>query len=192
MTAHDGAGGAAAANVPLLVEGEPGGVRAKMPVTVYADDTPPLWYPSGWMGNRSMLTMDLECPDDPHSGDTCLRFTYEDPGMWVGVVWQHPANDWGEKPGGYNLTGAEKLTFWARGAEGGETVEFGVGLLGSDVDHPDSFKSDRKKIKLKTDWKRYEIKLKGADLSRVKTPFVWTLGGRGRPVRFDLDDVRFE
>jgi hypothetical protein len=51
--------------------------------------------------------------------------------MGVGVAWQHPANDWGDLPGGY-------------------------------------------------------------DLSRVKTPFVWSLAGRGRPVTFYLDDVRFE
>ena len=30
------------------------------------------------------------------------------------------------------------------------------------------------------------------DLTRIKTPFVWTMGGRGRPITFYLDDIRFE
>ena len=47
-------------------------------------------------------------------------------------------------------------------------------------------------MKLKQEWKRYSIDLDDKDLSRIKTPFVWTLGGRGRPVTFYLDDIRFE
>jgi hypothetical protein len=49
-----------------------------------------------------------------------------------GVVWQSPAGDWGEKPGGWNLTGAKRLVFKARGAKGGETLGFQFGLLGKD------------------------------------------------------------
>jgi hypothetical protein len=51
--------------------------------------------------------------------------------QWGGVVWQHPANDWGDANGGFNLTGAKKLTFWARGEKGGEKVSFEFGLLGA-------------------------------------------------------------
>ena len=47
-------------------------------------------------------------------------------------------------------------------------------------------------MKLKREWKQHSIDLKGKDLTRIKTPFVWTLAGRGRPVRFYLDDIRFE
>ena len=117
---------------------------------------------------------------------------YDAPGMWVGVAWQHPANDWGDQPGGYDLTGARKLTFWARGEEGGEKVDFGVGLLGSDKEYPDTAKAELKGVKLKREWKRYSIDLDDEDLTRIKTPFVWTLGGRGRPVTFYLDDIQFE
>ncbi len=94
--------------------------------------------------------------------------------------------------GGYDLTGAKKLTFWARGKEGGEKIDFGVGILGSDKPYPDTVKAKLEGVKLKKDWKRYTIKLKGKDLTRVKSGFFWTLGGRGRPVTFYLDDVRFE
>ena len=41
-------------------------------------------------------------------------------------------------------------------------------------------------------WKRYTIDLDDEDLTRIKTPFLWTLGGRGRPLTFYLDDIHFE
>ncbi len=192
MTAHDESGAAAAANVPLKVEGEPGGVRVKLPLAVLADGAPQPWVPSGWMGGYDALTVDPESSVSPHSGETCMEVLYDAPGMWVGVAWQHPANDWGELPGGYDLTGAKKLTFWARGKEGGEKLDFGVGLLGSDTEYPDTAKAELKGVKLKKEWKRYSIDLEDEDLTRVKTPFVWTLAGRGRPVTFYLDDIRFE
>ena len=192
MTAHDGVGGAAAANVPLKVDGEPGGVRVKLPLAVLADGAPQPWAPSGWMGGFDALKVDPASAVSPHSGATCMEVLYDAPGMWVGVAWQHPVNDWGDRPGGYDLTGAKKLTFWARGKEGGEKLDFAVGLLGSDKPYPDTAKAELKGVKLKQEWKRYSIDLKDADLTRIKTPFVWTLGGRGRPVTFYLDDIRFE
>lgn len=192
MTASDGSGGGAAANVPIKVDGPPGPVRIKMPLAVYEDGEASPWAPSGWMGTHVALTMDAECTDSPHSGPTCLQFTYDEPGMWVGVAWQHPANDWGDLPGGFDLSGAEKLTFWARGLEGGEKLDFSVGLLGSDKNYPDTARAERKGVKLKREWKRYSIDLDDEDLSRIKTPFAWFLGGRGRPITFYLDDIRFE
>ena len=57
-----------------------------------------------------------------------------------------------------------------------------MGLLGSDRQYRDTVVAGSKGVKLKTEWKRYEFKLKNEDLTRVKTPFVWTLAGRGRPV----------
>ena len=192
LLASDGSGGGAAATVPIKVEGLPGPVQVKLPVAVYADGASQPWASSGWMGGFDALTLDPESKVAPHSGPTCLEVLYDAPGMWVGVAWQHPANDWGDQPGGFDLTGAKKLTFWARGKEGGEKVDFGVGLLGSDKKYPDSAKAELKGVKLKQEWKRYSIDLDDQDLTRIKTPFVWTMGGRGRPVTFYLDDIRFE
>jgi hypothetical protein len=192
MTASDGTGGGAAANVPIRVDGPVGQVRIKLPLAVYEDGSSSPWAPSGWMGTHDALSMDTECTESPRSGKTCLEFTYDEPGMWVGVAWQHPANDWGDQPGGFDLTGAKKLTFWARGKEGGEKIDVGVGLLGTEKDYYDTAKVERKGVKLKREWKRYSIDLDGQDLTRIKTPFVWALGGRGRPVTFYLDDIRFE
>jgi len=65
--------------------------------------------PSGWMGNQAAIKMDVNCTEKPHSGTTCLKVRYTAPGDWGGVVWQDPANDWGDKPGGWDLTGANWL-----------------------------------------------------------------------------------
>ena len=39
---------------------------------------------------------------------------------WAGIYWQHPANNWGDRDGGYNLNGASKLMFKARGEKEAE------------------------------------------------------------------------
>ena len=55
----------------------------------------------------------------------------------------------------------------------------------------DTFKGELKELVLKNEWVRYRIPLDGQDLTRVKTPFGWVVGGQGRPVAFYVDDIRF-
>ena len=192
---RDTHGGAATANVPLLVKSQNAGGRiaAKLPLVVYDenDQVPPV-VPSGWMGDTKAIKLDPKCGDNPHSGKTCLRIDFEAQSGWGGVVWQDPPKDWGDVPGGLNLTGAKRLAFWARGAEGGETVTFAFGLLGSDKKYPDSSSGKLENAKLTHDWTLYKMPLNGKDLSRIKTPFSWTTAAEGKPVRFYLDDVKFE
>jgi hypothetical protein len=192
MTASDGQGGGATANVPLKVQGPPAPLRFAMPVAVSADDLPAPWVPSGWMGNYHDIALDPRCTESPRSGASCLKFTYAHPGLWAGVAWQHPQDDWGDQPGGFDLTGARRLTFWARGAEGKERLDFGVGLLTSGKPYHDTVHAKKESVRLTTEWKQYSIDLEGEDLSRIKTPFVWTATGQGRAITFYLDDIRFE
>lgn len=170
----------------------PAGV--KLPFTVFEEkgSTNNHYIASGWMGNAQGIKMDDGCATNPHSSNTCLRVEYTASGDWAGVVWQDPANDWGDQPGGWNLTGAKKLKFWARGEKGGETVTFKFGLLGSDKKHFDSASGDSGPVKLTKEWQEYSIDLAGKDLTRIKTGFVWTLAGQGSPTVFFLDDIRFE
>lgn len=86
------------------------------------------------------------------------------------VAWQHPANNWGDQEGGYDLTGATHLEVWARGEYGVETID--IGLIGQDKTHPDSAKITVEDIGLKKEWTRYRIRLKKLDLSSIKTGFV--------------------
>ncbi|MEL6948706.1 MAG: glycoside hydrolase family 2 TIM barrel-domain containing protein [Pseudomonadota bacterium] len=187
--ADDGQGNAATANVPLRVEGE---VRTRMPVYVYEDSFEAMpWAPSGWMGNTEALTLDDRDSSNPYSGEHALRFRYEGTYGWVAVAWQNPANNWGDIDGGYDLTGARALEVWARGAWGGETVKFGVGLLGTDRPYPDSAIVEVDNITLSDSWQRYEVPLDGKDLSSLSVGFVVALTGRRSPVTIYVDRVRF-
>ena len=192
----DGKGGAAVANVPLLVEGgaaapPPALIKAKLPLDLTPEKGDAPFTPSGYMGNAGAIAMDT-VETNPHGGKTALRVQYKEANGWGGVVWQSPANDWGEKPGGYDFTGAKTLSFWARGDKGGEVVSFGYGLIGKDQKFFDSGKGELKEVRLTPDWKRYSIDLSGQDLSHIKSGFYWTLGGKDQPITFYLDDIRYE
>jgi hypothetical protein len=194
---YDGQGGAAVGNLPLLVKGEVvarAAREATLPLVIYDEagrDKPP-YVPTGWMGETKQIALAEDCELKPHGGETCIRAEYRSAGGWGGVVWQHPGNNWGDKPGGWNLTGASRLTFWARGETGEETVGFQFGLLGADKRYRDTAHGQIEKARLTTEWKQYSIDLGGLDLSRVMTGFAWVVAGQGKPVTFYLDDVRYE
>ena len=190
---HDNHGGAAVANVSLDVA-KPASTakKAALPLTLYAEDGGPQpFVPAGYMGTAAAIKMDPACTVQPHSGKTCLKVDYTYLDNWGGVVWQDPANDWGDKPGGLNLTGAKQISFWARGDKGGEVIGFVYGLLGPDKTYPDS-STGKTEVTLTKDWKQYTLPLAGKDLSQIKTGFAWTLAAPGHPVTFYLDDIRYE
>ena len=189
LYAYDEAGNAGTANVPLLGKGK---VRMRMPVQVYQDGFEGMpWVPSGWMGSIDALTMNGDHADDCHDGPACIEMRYTGEFGWVGVAWQHPPNNWGDMEGGFDLSGAKELEFWARGEYGGERINIGVGLLGADKAHPDSAKRTVEGIVLTSEWQRYRIRLKRLDLSSIKTGFVIILSGKRVPVAVYLDSIRF-
>ena len=166
--------------------------KAQLPHTVYAEAGDKLEYiPAGYMGDAGNIKMADDDTSNPHSGKTALKVQYTSGSGWGGVVWQSPANDWGEKPGGLDLTGAKKLSFWARGEKGGEKVSFSFGILDK-AKYPDSAKGEIKDQELTKEWKEYSIDLAGKDLKQIKTGFMWVLGAKGDPITFYLDDVKFE
>lgn len=192
---HDGQG-AAVANVPLHLDG-PARVfkapRASLPLVLYADDLETMPYiPAGWMGRTDAIAVDGQCRDEPHTGATCMKVDYTAPDGWAGASWQSSEGDWGDRPGGLDLTGARRLTLWARGEKGGEKVEFKLGILGADKAFPDSASAGLGTVSLTQEWQQYTIPLQGRDLSCIKTGFVWVVAGQGGPLTFYLDDVQYE
>jgi len=170
---------------------------AVLPLVVYDDDprltgVEPPFVPSGLMGQMADLSLDPGSTDQPKVGATCLKVEFRASDGWVGCAWQSPANNWGTVNGGWNLTGAKRLTFWARSAVAGQKVNFGVGLLGTDVKFPDSAKAETGDVVLTTQWKKYTIPFLGKDLKRILTGFVFFTAAQGGPVKFYLDDIRFE
>lgn len=191
---RDGHGNAAVGNIALHAKGMEtfqGGQKASLPLVVYDEgDRPGPFTPSGWMGDTKALKLDPASTDSPHSGKTCLRIDFTQSSGWGAIAWQSPEGDWGDKPGGWNVSGAHRLTIWARGAHGGETVSFGVGLIKTDKKYYDTATQNLSNVVLTDSWKRYEIPLDDLDLSRIKTGLVVTIAGG--PATFYLDDVKFE
>ena len=179
-TVTDPNNGAATANLPLFVKGPrktPPAEKVAMPFTPIGK-----YYPTGWMGNTA--SMDLK------EGES-LHFQYKANDNWGGIVWQHPPNDWGDKPGGYDLSGANRLTFRAKGRQGGEVATFSIGIIGKDKPHHDSSKTEKKVI-LSPEWKTYTLDLSGKDLSRIKSGFCITVAGQGRPLSIEIADLQYE
>ncbi|MBI3991122.1 MAG: hypothetical protein HY350_03125 [Candidatus Omnitrophica bacterium] len=155
------------------------------------------YIPSGWMGDYGDVKINDQSMDNPHSGTTSLQFIYsakKSQGQgWAGVYWQNPANNWGSKKGGFDLTGMTKLTFWARGAKGAEVIQkFIVG--GIKGVYPDSASVELGPIELTDTWKQYAINLAGKDLSYINGAFGWVTNGDLNPdgATFYIDDIKFE
>jgi len=146
---------------------------------------------SGWMGDIDILQVDPKWQANCYNGQTCFKNIWEttEPG-WVGIRWLQPDKNWAQQPdAGFNLSGATKLSFYARGEVGGEPVEFVAG--GVTGAYPDSLQpaASTGTVTLSTEWQKYEIPLTGADLSHVISPFGWLV--RNDPV-FYIDDVKYD
>ena len=144
------------------------------------------------MGDVKSIRLDPACLFSPYLGKSCLRCEFAATAGWGGVAWQHPADAWGERDGGYDLTGAKRLSFWARGEHGGETVDFKFGIIPRDKPYFDTAHGELPSVVLTPAWRRYEIPVEKQDLSRIMTGFAWSVASPGRPVVFYLDDVCWE
>jgi hypothetical protein len=160
--------------------------------------------------------MDLFCRHQPLAdGCECIEASFrplapDDWGAWyfmngilTGTNSCAEAN-WGtHRNAGCNLVGTSRLSFWARGKDGGECVEFFTLGVGRDPDlgvpirlHPDS--SSKRSIgftNLTREWKHYEISLDGAKLNYVLGGFGWAANyvrNSGKSITFYVDDIAFE
>lgn len=187
----------------LLCAGLAYASREKEAVTshfyVYADKSDPRnhFIPSGWMGDYGDLRLDDANKEEPADGKTCIKWTYSgratNGANWAGAFWQNPANNWGDKPGGYDLTGYKRLTFWVKGGKGDEEIaEFKVG--GITGEHGDTDAASIGPVRLTKDWKKHTIDLTDKNLSKIVGGFAWSASRDSNPDGFTLylDEVRFE
>ncbi|MCD6228393.1 MAG: hypothetical protein J7K17_02825 [Candidatus Omnitrophica bacterium] len=177
-------------------------VKTIFPFYVYADSSSldNHFVPSGWMPATAAqdLKMYINWKESPLSGDSCIRIEYTNKSgtRWAGIYWQNPPNNWGTIPNaGFDLRGATKLTFWARGERGGEIInEFKVGGISSG-DYPDSDSASIGPIQLTKEWKKYEIDLRGKDLSYIIGGFCWATNidvNDPNGIIFYLDEIKYE
>ncbi len=190
---------------------QPGQPVEEYPFYIYrdADYRGNHFFPSGYMGDYMDIRFDLYHKDNPYSGATCIKMDYSGKayqgGKWAGLYWQDPAGNWGDTPGGFDLSQATKFTFWARGERGGEIVTvFKIGgILG---EYGDFASKTIGPVILTRKWKKYTIDLAHLDrqpmqscpdadlLSRVIGGFAWVTnidvnqGG----IIFYLDEMRYE
>ena len=156
------------------------------------------FYPSGWMADWRNLAFADDCREDPYSGSTCIKLTYSprnNPGEgWAGIYWQEPESNWGEGPGGFDLTGGQRLTFVARGTTGKEQLEIRfaglTGSLSSDSVQP----AITENILLKKNWEYHEINLAGRNLGQIIGGFCVVLRAAQNPEGcvIYLDDIQLE
>lgn len=165
--------------------------------------------PSGWAGDAAAGGLAVpECDRDRESGaeGNCHLFEYTPvppaiPGSasWAGVFFQYPEGNWGEYAGLPIAPGAQRVSFLAAGAAGGEIVTFRAGGIGDPIAGTcaDEFSRDLT-VRLSQDFQRYEIDLQDASYSRVISPFSWKIskvlfsGESPETISFYLDDLRWE
>lgn len=135
------------------------------------------FYPSSWQGDFSQIAVPTDLQNDPCTtrptgslGDAghCTKWRYTPnatTASWAAVAWSTYADANFTHPPVCLAAGAKAVTFFARGAKGGEKIS--VGALGA----------NEVVIDLTTDWKQFEISLEGVDYNTfevgVKTGFSW-------------------
>lgn len=164
--------------------------KAALPFYVYKDNIDIPYTPSGYMGNYKAITVDLNHKEHVYSGDTAIKITYDARDNWYGVAFVDPANDWGDILGGYDISGATTLSFWAKANDTNVKATVGFGLIDKDKPFPDSDKKSIE-INLTPKWKKYTIKAKRSDLSYIRSGFVLFSSSKGFPHEIYLDDIVF-
>ena len=156
--------------------------RVKLPLYVYGNETGGLdaFSASGYMGDSNAIQSvtskyDATAPASTgRTGKTSLRIRYRPKGRagWAGLYWLTPANNWGRiKGAGYDLSQADRLTFWIRGSKGGERISQ-VKVGGINGPYPDSDEASLGPLVLSQDWEQYTIPLKDKDLSHIVGGFA--------------------
>ena len=165
---------------PVLV-----GYKVKFPFYVYKDrfSKENNYIPSGWMGDYGDIKLNENWTQNPKEGTSCIRIEYSakrSQGQgWAGIYWQNPANNWGNVKGGFDLRGAKKLVFYARGEKGGEICEFKMG--GIRGEYSDSDTATTGVVRLTKGWKKYTIDLKDLDLSYISGGFCCVITANDNP-----------
>ncbi|MGK7924545.1 MAG: hypothetical protein AB4290_04700 [Spirulina sp.] len=144
-----------------------------------------------------------------HTGADCIKITYRSGGVFGGIFWWPPQCGEYGTPEAWELVKAgnppcavsviqagnfrrpvQRLTFWAKGSQGNEVVEFKVGAPSV---WPRPGRSSGK-VTLTRDWQPYRIELGAVDMTRITVPFAWVASDLNNPngAVFYLDDIQFE
>jgi hypothetical protein len=184
----------------------------------FAVDVTAKFVPSGYEGDYMAITM----PIDPTCGGNrsstsamgnCHPVAYKPPPAgpgvagWAGVLWQHPANNWGTAAGYAIPRGATKVSFWARGALGGEVVTFLAGFAVTPTATSPCVDTVSGSLRqtLTTSWTHYTMAINGQYTGGIISPFGYVIGAADQPARdagtadagpppadFFIDDIEWQ
>lgn len=161
---------------------------------------------------QSVLVHDMdENSTESYAGTSCIKCVIDvEDSSWGGWLFTYGYNNngsqytlnWGEYPNcGFDLSGATHLSFAAKGAQGGEKVEFFVGGLGWDPNsgritekYPDSTpKISLGVVELTDEYTVFTIPLERADLSYISGGFGFVVSGNYNDgsVQFYIDEIRY-
>ena len=168
------------------------GAKTKLPFYIYKDGKDLPYIPSAYMGDFQFMRVDAENKNFVKEGEAALRVSYGSGAGWLGLGFVDPVNDWGDKAGGFDISGATKFTFWAKASSDEASATIGYGMIEDNKEFYDTDKQS-KKIMLTTEWKKYEINIsKSADLRCIKTGLLIYSTAIGKPFSIYVDEVRFE
>ncbi len=154
------------------------------------------YIPSGWMGSYGSLKFNPRWTVEPKEGTSCIQITYnvskDSDTQWAGIYWQHVAQNWGDKKGGYDLSEYKRVTFWAKGQ--GYIDKFMIGGITGQTELGDSGEAYVERIDLTPEWKKYTIDLKGIDLGHIIGGFGFASSAEfnQKNVVLYLDEIRYE
>lgn len=159
------------------------------------------------MPAEGVTSLDAGWAATRHTGATSIRCFYNaaSPSGWAGWYFLNgtltgnataPSPNWGTVPnaGITALAGARTLTFWARGENGGEQIEFFLaGVGGPFGDSAARRPAAGTRTTLTNDWQQYSIDLTGMDLSYAIGGFGWLAETSHNPAgaTFYLDDIDY-
>ena len=162
-----------------------------------------IYFPALMPDGSAPLINRGDCLENPKSGLTCTKIEFI-PNVnysWAGIYWLYPEQNWGVKGKttldtiGYDLRGATKLTFWARGQTGTEQVRFFLAGIRNGKYQDPVQKSTRWET-LSTSWNMYTISLQGMTLNSIIGGFgfvVDTAHNSNRSnITFYLDDIQYD
>lgn len=201
--------GADPSNPPSMPGSEPDAGQPAQPPAGNTVQSLPLtvsdyFFPSGFMGDgqtspTAIVVSSSACQQPRPAGAVgdCYRVAFT-PGElgWAGVYWQYPENNWGASPGKRVEAGANRVTFYAAGAVGGEALQLLIGgESNAKLPYQDSFKV-MAAIALTRTLTQYQVDISGRNYdSGVLGAFGWTLvapTGAKAPIVFFLDSIRWE
>ena len=135
------------------------------------------------VGATKRIRWEKTQPVDAQSPPDAWKISFDASGDFAGICWKNKPGNEGELPGDdLSRAGYRRIAFWARGAAGGEAVEFRAGGLGNvKTRYKDSFDVSAGRLKLTPAWKEYGIYVSNADLSSVMTPFCVLLHREDNP-----------